>query len=1079
MFRSLTTLKAKRIIYVYMIVELSGHLYKKGGFLFIHYKKGKLDHMRNKLLFSTALVAAAFAASNALAEDGKLLINGAQSEQTLQQYAESEDAHQIWVDTVTTEGLTDSVTWGKEAYIQAKDLNITKESNITVSGKGAFIGGKNVSIDEDSTVNLTNEGHIVGSWRDNGKIDVAGTVNMDNGIIRASSNGDNHSSVDISGEVNANENTNYIASVLTNISGAINVAADAVLDFAGDMLRQDDPEKPEYGTLTGPNAEKAGTVIIAEGGNITNNGTVSTEKNIKLVNNGNMSAGKYEIKGGYESDGGYLGNKTLAEGESTIDIQGNIKLDNNARIVAATTNDKGTVNITNAQNITLTNGSSIDAVTLKIDGGENRTAINISGNNPEAGREGEKDEQWRNNAYILGYGDSNISDADITIGAGGMLIQGATGDGTQEADKHSMTLTNSYVNVAKDGLMKSTNGSDFALSDTTIDLAGRIEGIVKNAETVIAFNGDEDQEEAAKGGVINVTSADAYIQQIDSLDELNIKADTSASELLGGNATVTDMNIASGNTFTLDQAEEEPALLTASNMNVDGTLKLADGAEKGTGYAITNTNVNNGGTLDVGTNSYNSNVTMNEGSTLSLTIANGEDGIVNGNINGDGSSLKVAGNSNLQVVISDDADLSKEAKLDLGKISDALTDEAQEKDTKLTLADNFIYDLSVDGKTGQITAVKEDTAGVVANAVNAGASANAAGTIGAFALVDGLSGQGKAVHDFINTSMQKGDAASAAQLAEDVAPSAAPVVQTVETGIMNQAYGAVSSQLSGGHVASAAQGKSSGDGMFDKAAAWVRTLFNKSELDDTSKAKGFDVETTGVAMGFHKEVAENVKAGVAYAYGDTSVDGHHRDTDVDSHTFMLYGEYKPSDWYVNAIASYGMSDYDESKHTAVGKIKGSYDVETYGLQAMTGYDFNVSGYTLTPEAGLRYAHIKQDSYRDSAGQRISSDNQDILTGIAGVKASKDFTLENGMKLRPEARLAMTYDLMDGENDAIVNIGSASYRINGEQLDRFGIEAGAGLTAELNDKWDVSAGYEGKFRDDFNDHTGILSAKYKF
>ena len=128
---------------------------------------------------------------------------------------------------------------------------------------------------------------------------------------------------------------------------------------------------------------------------------------------------------------------------------------------------------------------------------------------------------------------------------------------------------------------------------------------------------------------------------------------------------------------------------------------------------------------------------------------------------------------------------------------------------------------------------------------------------------------------------------------------------------------------------------------------------------------------------------------------------------------------------------------------------------------------------------MRYAHIKQDSYRDSAGQRISSENQDILTGIAGVKASKDFTLENGMKLRPEARLAMTYDLMDGENDAIVNIGSASYRINGEQLDRFGIEAGAGLTAELNDKWDVSAGYEGKFRDDFNDHTGILSAKYKF
>lgn len=1039
--------------------------------------------MRNKLLFSTALVAAAFAASNALAE-GQLLVNGeAYKGADLQAYAESAEAHQNWVDNVTTDGLTDaSVTWNdsKPAFIQADNMNITNESNITVDGKGAFIGGKNVSIDKDSTVNLTNEGHIVASWRDNGKIDVAGTVNMNKGIIRASSNGDNHSSVDISGEVNANKGQNYIASVMTNISGAIEVAADAFLDFAGDMLRQDNPEEAGYGTLTGPDNEKAGTVVIAEGGEIINNGTVSTTESVKLVNNGNMSAGEYNIQGGYESDGGYLGNpEDLTGNESDITINGNINLDNNARIVAAKSGetDSGTITIAKAGEINVKNGSSIDAVELKIGNEENRTTINISGNNPDAGREGDKNEQWRNNAYILGYDTSSISNADINIGAGGMLIQGAVGTGTED-DKRSMTLADSSVTVAKDGLMKSTNGSDFALSNTTIDLAGRIEGIIKNAGTATSLADDEDEkDEAPQGGIINVTSADAYIQQIDSLDELNIKADTSTSKLLGGDSTVTDMNIASGNTFTLDQAET-PVLLTATNMNVDGTLKLADGAASGTGYTVANTNVNNGGTLDVGTNSYTSTVTMNEGSTLSLTVAKGESGTVNGNI-AEGSDFKIAGNSNLQVVINDDADLSKGTTLDLGAISQALTDEAQQEDKKLTLADNFIYDLSVDGETGKVTAVKEDAAGVADNAVKAGASANAAGTISAFALVDGLSGQGKAVHDFINTSMQKGDAASAAQLAEDVAPSAAPVVQTVETGIMNQAYGAVSSQLSGGHVASAAQGKSSGDGMFNKAAAWVRTLFNKSELDDTSKAKGFDVETTGVALGFHKEVAENVKAGVAYAYGDTSVDGHHRDTDVDSHTFMLYGEYKPSDWYVNAIASYGMSDYDESKHTAVGKIKGSYDVETYGLQAMTGYDFNVNGYTLTPEAGLRYAHIKQDSYRDSAGQRISSDNQDILTGIAGVKASKDFALDNGMKLRPEARLAMTYDLMDGENDAIVNIGSASYRINGEQLDRFGIEAGAGLTAELNEEWDVSAGYEGKFRDDFSDHTGILSAKYKF
>lgn len=41
------------------------------------------------------------------------------------------------------------------------------------------------------------------------------------------------------------------------------------------------------------------------------------------------------------------------------------------------------------------------------------------------------------------------------------------------------------------------------------------------------------------------------------------------------------------------------------------------------------------------------------------------------------------------------------------------------------------------------------------------------------------------------------------------------------------------------------------------------------------------------------------------------------------------------------------------------------------------------------------------------------------------------------------------------------------------------DADAGVTAELNNAWEVSAGYEGKFRDDYKDHSGILSAKYKF
>ena len=135
---------------------------------------------------------------------------------------------------------------------------------------------------------------------------------------------------------------------------------------------------------------------------------------------------------------------------------------------------------------------------------------------------------------------------------------------------------------------------------------------------------------------------------------------------------------------------------------------------------------------------------------------------------------------------------------------------------------------------------------------------------------------------------------------------------------------------------------------------------------------------------------------------------------------------------------------------------------------------------LTPEVGLRYVHISQDGYTDSADQKVSGNDSDILTGVIGAKVSKTWTLENGMNIKPEARIAATYDLFNDDVNSVVTLANGSaYAVDGEALDRFGMEFGAGVTAEVNDNVELSLGYEGKFREDYQDHTGLINAKYKF
>ena len=105
---------------------------------------------------------------------------------------------------------------------------------------------------------------------------------------------------------------------------------------------------------------------------------------------------------------------------------------------------------------------------------------------------------------------------------------------------------------------------------------------------------------------------------------------------------------------------------------------------------------------------------------------------------------------------------------------------------------------------------------------------------------------------------------------------------------------------------------------------------------------------------------------------------------------------------------------------------------------------------------------------------------DILTSVAGIKLYKEFETDNGSVWKPEARLAITYDLISDKENAVVSLANgSSYFVEGERLDRFGIEFGARVTAEIKDKIEFSLGYEGKFRDNYEDHTGLLNAKYKF
>lgn len=339
------------------------------------------------------------------------------------------------------------------------------------------------------------------------------------------------------------------------------------------------------------------------------------------------------------------------------------------------------------------------------------------------------------------------------------------------------------------------------------------------------------------------------------------------------------------------------------------------------------------------------------------------------------------------------------------------------------------------------------------------------------------------VYDELDYLSQYGQGSEYVDALTALAPDAAPLVRSLTTENSNQIFSTVQNRLEGGsslrmkpgRAGRYARGLASGD-MYREDAIWVQGLYNHSELSDTKEAKGFEIDSYGGAIGLDNYVTDSLKLGIGYAYTHGDISGFLRDTDVDTHTGFVYGEFKPNRWFLNAIASYSFASYDEEKRVSTFKVKGDYDVNAFGAQVMTGYKM---GY-VTPELGVRYLNVRQDAYEDSIGQRVDAVSNDVLTGVFGIRIKQDFFPNRGFSIRPEVHVAATYDFVQDDAVSVVSLPNGSvYQIEGENLDKFGLEAGAGLTLDVGNRLEMAVSYEGKFRKDYTDHSGLVNMKFKF
>ena len=214
----------------------------------------------------------------------------------------------------------------------------------------------------------------------------------------------------------------------------------------------------------------------------------------------------------------------------------------------------------------------------------------------------------------------------------------------------------------------------------------------------------------------------------------------------------------------------------------------------------------------------------------------------------------------------------------------------------------------------------------------------------------------------------------------------------------------------------------------------------------------YDAQFNGVVVGSDFYKKGNATVGAALTYMDGSFSGNteaaHTKNDVDYYGLALYGRVEQGPMTYLGDISYLHGSNDLKQHNSGSTITGSTASDAYsiGVRAERGIGLGMG--TLTPFAGLRYAHLGTDAYTDSLGVRHDSDDTNVWMLPLGLRYSAD--IKNGnWTIRPmaEAGYVWTFGDRDGTDKVSLNGASDAFGFDiadaGSWYGRLGVEAARG------------------------------------
>ncbi|MCK4564471.1 MAG: autotransporter domain-containing protein, partial [Verrucomicrobia bacterium] len=266
---------------------------------------------------------------------------------------------------------------------------------------------------------------------------------------------------------------------------------------------------------------------------------------------------------------------------------------------------------------------------------------------------------------------------------------------------------------------------------------------------------------------------------------------------------------------------------------------------------------------------------------------------------------------------------------------------------------------------------------------------------------------------------------------------------------------------------------------------WAEQFSGQGDYDSMGNSDGFSLNNNGTTFGFDKLIGDSLVAGINYTYArsDASVTGGDR-SDTETYWLGLYAEwFAKSDYYLEGLLALGWSDYETVRTDMGYRGEGSFGGNDFGGHIEGGKYFHRNNWALAPYAGLNYLGIKSDAYTETdpgGGPPVEVDGQSVasLESALGVKLRNRFDTTAG-RFQTVGYAEWAYDFINDDmgstlSDGTVTVGTARIAPGASV-----VNAGIGFSWICTDYLEVGLGYDGRFNENYEEHTGSIMFDVRF